>query len=312
VPTQNDAEIGAWQYGWQYHAFNALEKDELNKLLQALGYRSIRSNAAPAGKARLHSCMGRFAAAWLIVIPRSDALKLITFELNTAMRRRLGLAVTFDGLDTHGHAALTTNVGARFNARHSGWLSGWRQVLTEAGGQIPDRNVERLLRNTHIPIAQSDDRRLDLVVPGLNVAQGRPLFCDVTVVIPITGTGDPRGGTSNRGGSLLEACETENNSTYREVQTSGLGALYCLGAEVYGRWGEPCVKLLPELARERARRLHPRIRKSTALALQHRWAGVLAVGLQKAVSHIVVGSPGADLVRMQLEPSAYLAELDIM
>ena len=69
---------------------------------------------------------------------------------------------------------------------------------------------------------------------------------------------------------------------------------------------------IPELARERARGLHPRIRRSTALALQHRWAGVLAVGLQKAVSHIVVGSPGADLVRMQLEPSAFLAELDIL
>ena len=132
VPTQDDAELGEWQHGWQYHASNVLEKDELNKLLQALGYPSIRSNAASAGKARLHSCMGRFAAAWLIVTPRSDAL-----SSTQPCARDLGWRL-LDGLDTHGHAALTTIVGARFNARQSSWLLGRRQVLTEAGGQIPD------------------------------------------------------------------------------------------------------------------------------------------------------------------------------
>eukprot|EP00973_Karenia_brevis_P069252 9628882-Karenia_brevis.AAC.1 len=130
--------------------------------------------------------MGPFASAWLIVSPTSDGLKLRDTELQCAMRRRLGIAVTFEGEDPHGHAQLTDNLGARLNARHSGMLAAWRQVFSEAGGQVPDRNMERLLRNTHIPVSPDDLRRLDIVVAGLTVVRGLPIFCDITVVSPIS------------------------------------------------------------------------------------------------------------------------------
>ena len=71
------------------------------------------------------------------------------------MRRRLGLAVNFEG-DVHGHQRLTTNLGARMNARHTGLVCAWRQVFSEAGGQVPDRNVERMLRSTNIPVPDDD------------------------------------------------------------------------------------------------------------------------------------------------------------
>ena len=90
-----------------------------------------------------------------------------------------------------------------------------------------------------------DTRRLDLVVPGLNVHRGLPLFCDITVISPLTRNGQPRGGTSNRGGSLLEQAERDNNATYNEVVTSGLGELLCLGSGVFGRWSPQCIKLVP-------------------------------------------------------------------
>ena len=80
-------------------------------------------------------------------------------------------------------------------------------------------------------------RRRDIVVTGINVAAGLPLFCDVTVMTPISRTGLARSGTSNQGGSLLARAERDNNTTYAEVVDSGLGSLQCLGAEVYGRWG---------------------------------------------------------------------------
>ena len=35
------------------------------------------------------------------------------------MRRRLGIAVCFEGEDVHGHAVLTDNVYARLNIRHN-------------------------------------------------------------------------------------------------------------------------------------------------------------------------------------------------
>ena len=311
-PDQNEVQLGEWRHGWQYHASAAVEQNEFDELMQAVALPNRRRNAASVHKARMQSCRGRFAGAWLQVAPSTEALQLRNIEMMIAMKRRLGLAVNFEGLDRHGHAALATNNGSRFNARHTGWLNGWKQVLGEAGGSIHDRNVERLLRRTHIPVPGDDDRRLDLVVPGLNVAGGRPLFCDVTVVSPISGNGVPHGGTSNRGGSSLESCERENNQTYHEVRTSGVGVLYCLGAEVYGRMSRQCVELLPELARERSRGVHPRLRRSIALGLQHRWSGILSVNLQRAVSHIIAADSGADLVRMVSEAAPPLADLVVL
>ena len=152
------------------------------------------------------------------------------------MRRRLGIAAWYEGPDPHGHHRLADGTGGRTDTRHRQVVAAWRQVLQEAGGIIPQRNVERTLATTNIPVPMSDRRRLDLIVPGLsNVDRGLPLFCDVTVFSPITRAGLPRSGTSNRGGSLLETAEDTYNATYREVIESGLGSLQCLGAEVYGR-----------------------------------------------------------------------------
>ena len=88
-----------------------------------------------------------------------------------------------------------------------------------------------------------------------------------------------------------------------------MGALYCLGAETYGRWGKQAIKLVPELAREATRGLHIRVRRGTALLLQRRWFGILGIGLQRGVAHIIAHNEGADLVRTQLEPAAFFAEL---
>jgi len=231
-------------------------------------------------------------------------------DLQCAIRRRLGIAVTFEGEDRHGHAALTDNRWARLNIRHTGVVAGWRQVLVEAGASIPDHNVERTLTRTNIPVRPEDGRRLDLVAPGLNVFRGLPLFCDVTVLSPITATGIARPGTSNRGGRLLEYAEEDNNDTYHDVISTGLGELLCLGSEVFGRWGKQCVDLVPKLARERTRGLHVRVRRGMALALMHRWWGILGLAVQKSVAHIVLSSAaGVDLLATGLEPAPALAEL---
>ena len=309
MPEPGQSELGEWQHGWQYHASSAAENHEREGLMSALAVPNRRSNGACAGKASMWSCTGRFASAWTIVAPTSDSLVMSNVEMQIAMRRRLGMATFYEGPDTHGYSSLATNVGARLNARHTSWLSAWRQVFAESGGQVPDRNVERMLRNTHVPVPPGDGRRLDLVVPGVNVARRLPLFVDVTALSPITGLGQPRPGTSNAGGRLLDAATVDNDSTYAVVVASGLGALYCLGVEVYGRMSTQAVTLLPELARERSRGLHPRLRRSTALGLLHRWSGVLSVGLQRGVSQIVARDFGADLVHTHLEPCVELADL---
>ena len=226
------------------------------------------------------------------------------------MRRRLGLAISYDGPDTHGHYRINDNRGARWQTRHTTMLKAWRQVFSEAGGLIPDRNIEKLLRNTHIPVPPGDNRRMDIVVHCLNVARGLPLFCDATVVSPITRTGQPRPGTSNKNGKLLEDAERENNDTYWEVENSGLGALYSLGAETYGRWSKQCVDLVPALAQERGQSVHSRIRRGVIQGLLQRWWGILGVALQRAVAHSVLHET-ADLPIVHAEPSYALAVPDL-
>eukprot|EP00959_Pyramimonas_sp_CCMP1952_P254139 5309032-Pyramimonas_sp.AAC.1 len=73
-----------------------------------------------------------------------------------------------------------------------------------------------MLSRTNIPVFLEDTRRLDIVVPGLNIDRGLPLFCDVTIVSLISRTGLPRSGASNRGGSLLEKAKKNNNDDYHE------------------------------------------------------------------------------------------------
>ena len=254
--------------------------------------------------------MGPFAAVWLTVCPASQALTLSNWELMFAMRRRLGIAVVHDVADVHGHSCFGDNTNGRLNIRHNCVLAAWRQVYYEAGGAVPDRNVERMLSDTNVPTHPNDSRRLDLIVSNLNVERGLPLFCDATVVSPMSANGAPRAGTSNQDGRLLELAEAENNDTYREVRESGLGSLQCLGCEVYGRWSAQSVAMVPALARERTRGLHPRIRRGIALSLQHRWWGILGIAVQKASAHVVrYQLAGMDLVRTQLEPEPPLADV---
>ena len=196
------------------------------------------------------------------------------------------------------------------NIRHTGLVAGWRQVLIEAGGSIPDNNVERMLASTNIPVSEGDGRCLDLIVPGLNIHQGLPLFCDVTVLSPITASGTARPGTSNQGGRLLTEAEDDNNAIYHDVVSTGLGELLCLGCEVYGRWSRQCIDLVPKLARERTRGLHVRVRRGIALTLQQRWWSVLGLSLQRAVAHIILSSAaGVDLAVTGLEPAPALGDL---
>ena len=84
--------------------------------------------------------------------------------MQCAIRRRLGIASCVDGPDPHGHAKLTNRNGR--NARHITVVSAWRQVFIEAGGFVPDRNVERLLSSTHVRVPRHDMRRMDLVMTG--------------------------------------------------------------------------------------------------------------------------------------------------
>ena len=79
---------------------------------------------------------------------------------------------------------------------------------------MPDRNIERLLRTTNVPVTEFNDRRLDIIVSGLRAKKGVPLFCDLTILSPVSANGNARSGCSNSSGKLLieAACMVSNRA----------------------------------------------------------------------------------------------------
>jgi len=166
-----------------------------------------------------------------------------------------------------------------------------------------------MLRTTNVPVSRYDDRRLDLLVPGLRIFHGRPLFVDVTVVTPISAKGQPRSGTNSRGGALLEDATKKNNETYHEVANSDLGMFLSLGCEVYGRWSEEVIDILPRLAFSKTEFLPSRTQRGVAMLLLKRWAGMLGVALQQEVHNQIQCENGADLNTTLVERVCHFSDL---
>ena len=144
---------------------------------------------------------------------------------------------------------------------------------------------------------------------GLSVARGRPLFVDATCLSPIIGTGFARSGCTTQNGALLDRAVRDNLLTYHEVEESGLGKLYSLGAEVFGRWCTDAVALVPQLLHERCRGLPQSVRVSLQAGLSRRWWGLLGVAVQRQVARAILRGPGYDLVEHALEPPPHLSDL---
>eukprot|EP00959_Pyramimonas_sp_CCMP1952_P058816 1228414-Pyramimonas_sp.AAC.1 len=77
--------------------------------------------------------------------PKTIALTFLNDLFLCVVRKRLDIVVVFDGPEPRGCASLRSNKEGRLITRHAEVLAGWRQILVEAGGSIPDRNVERQL-----------------------------------------------------------------------------------------------------------------------------------------------------------------------
>ena len=314
-PNPEEVEPGDWQHGWQYYASDPLEQREHTNLLSEL------RRQGSAGPARLRSCAGLNSSVWLTVCPASPAMRLQSSELLTAMRLRLGLEVPQEDtrcerchmpLDARGYHRLTCNRTARLHTRHRCLVGAWRQVLVEAGGAIPRRNVERLVRDCNVRLTTNVQRRVDLVVTGLGVNRGLPVLCDVTCVSPVTGAGHARGGSLTVDGGAVEAARRHcRNVDYPEVVASNAACLYSLGVEVFGRWGSDSLTLVRAAARSCVAGLPRRVRLSTQTRLLRRWWGLLGLATQRVVACTITLGRSADLGRDLLERPVRVADLPV-
>ena len=101
--------------------------------------------------------------------------------------------------------------------------------------------------------------------------------------------------------ALLKRADDDNRRTYEPVIRSGLGALYCFGHEVYGRWHTPCVELVVQLAREHFRCLPFHLKKGLFMNYLKRWSSLISVAIQRAVASNILNDAGSDISSSLLE-----------
>eukprot|EP00959_Pyramimonas_sp_CCMP1952_P463293 9484691-Pyramimonas_sp.AAC.2 len=83
-----------------------------------------------------------------------------------------------------------------------------------------------------------------------------------------------------------------------------------IGSTIFGRWGAQSIQIVPELARERSRGLHRRIRRGTFLGLLHWWWGLLGISLPSAGARAVLRDVAA-LPEVRLEPTPPFTDLEV-
>ena len=108
---------------------------------------------------------------------------------------------------------------------------------------------------------------MDLVVHGLPVFEGKPLFCDVTLLSPIKGSGEPRLHANEDAGRCIVDEERRKSERYREVADCDSLHWQVLGHTIYGYTRESTRRLLAALARHKASKTNMYARKTG----QHFW-----------------------------------------
>ena len=294
-----DADPADHQKGWQFKVASARD---------AAAYSELLRTWPAADTARLRSCSGRNNSRWLTIAPTSEGLRIRNAVWQCLLRRRLGLPITpvpcrceatscRQQLDAYGHHRSACTRTGRIHGRHASALGAWRQILTEAGYRV---HTERLLRNTNVATQHSDQRRMDLIAApsarGVGARQGTSLFCDLTIVSPITARGAARAGAASHNGVTLERAVNRKRRTYADVATSEVASLVVLGCETYGSWCADASELISELARLQAASSPPYLRKAAKAAWENRWWGLAGVAAQRAIGEALLCPAGADLL----------------
>ena len=267
--------------------------------------------------ALLRSQAGRNCARALTAVPSDPALILQPAKLNVVLRRRLRLPLLLlssrcDGckrrLDRFGDHWCACMRSGRVQRRAKPVEVTWARVLREAGREAGATvHCQHLLRHTTLPVDGEDNRRMDVVVNGLPLYHGRPLFCDATVRSPLKGDGEPHSKAATENGAVLRRAKTDKEDKYRDLALSPLAELRVLACEVGGRWDEEAVNLVRDLAKVKAANTHPLLRRSVELAWVDRWWAMLGVAVQDAVAASLLVEDGK---QVQETPATWVPELN--
>ena len=131
---------------------------------------------------------------------------------------------------------------------------------------------------------------------GAGARRGVALFCDVTIVSPLSRIGQARPRAAVEDGYVLQAAAARKHRRYADIDASGAGALIVLGCEVYGRWSDEALLLVKELATLKARPYPAYLRHSVRAAWHSRWWSLASVGMMNAAGESLLAGQGADLL----------------
>ena len=138
-----------------------------------------------------------------------------------------------------------------------------------------------------------------IAAPGprsLGIRRGLSVFCDVTIVSPLTRRGAPRSGARHTDGAVLSAATRKKHARYADVSGSDIAAFVVLGCEVYGRWGNEAHDLVKDLTVKKAADAPRVLRQSARIAWLTRWWNVVSVGVQRAIGESLFCPNGPDLI----------------
>ena len=139
------------------------------------------------------------------------------------------------------------------------------------------------------PIPVGDRREIEIVAKDFNFVRGNiPLACDVTLVSPLTTAGEAIPRAAEENGIAIQEAEKRKANKYPELLHSTRCRLVVLAGEVGGRWSAETVRFIEELAKHRSKDAPKRLSKSTRLAWENRWWGMLAVAAQDSLAATLV------------------------
>jgi len=140
------------------------------------------------------------------------------------------------------------------------------------------------------PVPRDDERAVEILARDLPLHHGLPLVCDATLASPLTAEGALRPDSKGCPGTTNETSERRKENKYPELVSSSRVRFLVLAGEVGGRWNDTALQLVRDLAYGRAATLAPpRLQHATAMALQIRWWGLVAVAAQDALAATLLG-----------------------
>ena len=273
---------------------------------------ALLRQAAPLDRARIRSCGGWSAGAWLQVAPTQDLFTFDDTAFTTATRFRLGKDVGVPGekckhvytnpgasenrcrkeVDPKGFHSLTCSVGGLEKLRHNRIRDLLHSMFTAAGyTSMRERLVPEWVQRRRHRAGGWSIRQAQLDLQLYHPPDDPVVYGDVVI-------GHPhalkyRRAAAVTDGATAAAKEREKHGRYPASRLVR-GRLVPFAVETYGRWGDEAVKFF-KTAAERAGQRHADLRclgRNAAAAVSGKYATQLSCTLQKINVRMLIQSLG--------------------